>query len=70
MTKDMIGVWAGIVWQTLNERGTLSIHSLKQITTLDDEAIYSAVGWLAREGKICFDDNHELSLYCYHELYY
>lgn len=70
MDKDMIGIWAGIVWRTLNERGNLSIHELQQSTSLEYAAIYSAVGWLAREDKISFGDNEELSLDIYHERYY
>lgn len=70
MDKDLIGIWAGIIWRTLNERGKLSIQGLKQTTGLESEAIYSAIGWLAREGNICFDDNKKLSLYIYHERYY
>ncbi len=70
MDKDMIGIWAGIVWRTLNERGNMSIHELQQTTGLEYEAIYFAVGWLAREDKISFGDNEELSLYIYHERYY
>lgn len=70
MDKDMIGIWAGIVWRTLNERGNLSIHELQQTIGLEYEAIYSAVGWLAREDKIRFGDNEELSLDIYHERYY
>lgn len=70
MDKNMIGIWAGIVWRTLNERGNLSIHELQHTTNLEYEAIYSAVGCLAREDKISFGDNEELSLDIYHERYY
>ncbi len=70
MDKDLIGIWSGIIWRTLNERGKLSVQELKQATGLEFEAIYAAVGWLAREGNVSFDDNKELSLYIYHERYY
>lgn len=70
MDKDLIGIWSGIIWRTLNERGKLSVQELKQATGLESEAIYAAVGWLVREGNISFDDNKELSLYIYHERYY
>ena len=70
MNKDLIGIWSGIIWRTLNERGKLSVPELKQVTGLELEAIHAAVGWLAREGNISFDDNKELSLNIYHERYY
>lgn len=70
MDKDIIGIWSGIIWRTLNERGKLSIQELKQVTGLEPESIYAAVGWLAREGNISFDEHNGLSLYIYHERYY
>lgn len=44
MNKDLIGIWSGIIWRTLNERGKLSVQELKQVTGLEFEAIYAAVG--------------------------
>lgn len=70
MNKELIGIWSGILWRTLNERGKLSVQALKQATWLETESIYAAIGWLAREGNICFDDNNRVSLYIYHEHYY
>ena len=70
MDKDIIGIWSGIVWRALNERGKLTVEDLKQATGLEPESIYTAIGWLAREGNISFDDNKELSLFIYHERYY
>lgn len=61
MDKDLIGIWSGIIWRTLNERGKLSVQELKQATGLESEAIYAAVGWLAREGNISFDSTTWLS---------
>lgn len=34
MDKDLIGIWTGIIWRTLNERGKLSVQELKQATGL------------------------------------
>lgn len=47
-----IGTNAGKVWGALNERGVLSMQSLRKHTELDLPEIYFAVGWLARENKI------------------
>lgn len=44
---------AGKVWQTLNQKGPLSETKLINFTLLNDCQIRTAVGWLARENKIC-----------------
>lgn len=45
MDKDLIGIWSGIIWRTLNERGKLSVQELKQATGLESETIYAAVDY-------------------------
>lgn len=71
MDKNVIGIWSGIVWRALNERGKLSREELKQVTNFESECIYAAIGWLAREGNISFDNGSKgLLLYIYHERYY
>lgn len=71
MDKNLIGTWSGIIWRTLSERGKLSIEELKQVTNLESECIYAAIGWLACEGNISFDNGSKgLSLYIYYEHYY
>lgn len=50
---DEFGQNAGKVWQTLNEKGPLSETKLINFTLLKDCQIRTAVGWLARENKIC-----------------
>lgn len=70
MNEDQIGVWAGKIWHTLNEQGMLSIQELCDTTGLELKAIYSALGWLARESKVNFDDNDEVSLCFFNEQYY
>lgn len=52
MNVEIIGTWAGEVWNALNEQGTLSVKQLKKATKLKEKEIYSAMGWLGREGKI------------------
>lgn len=44
---------AGDVWKTLNTHGPLTESKLMQLTNLHDEELHVAVGWLARENKIC-----------------
>lgn len=56
MTTDTIGTWAGLVWNALNEADVLGIKQIKKITKLKEKEIMAALGWLAREGKITFDE--------------
>lgn len=57
MTNVMeeFGKNAGEIWKTLNTLGPLTETRLKETARLQDDAFYSAVGWLARENKICKD---------------
>lgn len=53
MNVEIIGNWAGAIWNALNDaNGTLGIKGLKKATKLKEKEIYAAVGWLAREGKV------------------
>jgi hypothetical protein len=44
---------AGRIWETLRSQGPLSDAKLMSITKLKEHEFYAAVGWLARENKIC-----------------
>lgn len=50
---DEFGQNAGKVWQMLYQKGPLSEKKLMNFTFLADHQIHAAVGWLARENKIC-----------------
>ena len=50
---EKYGQNAGKVWVTLNRYGPLSETTLIKNTRLPEEEFYAAVGWLARENKIC-----------------
>ena len=53
--KDVIlefGKNAGIVWNALNSNGPLTLNQLISLTKLDEDNIFSAIGWLAKENKI------------------
>jgi hypothetical protein len=43
---------AGKVWSTLNSYGPLSEAKLMNTTMLNENALYAAIGWLARENKV------------------
>lgn len=53
--KEKIGTDAGLLWKTLEEMGTLEVKELKKVVKLTDKDLYAAIGWLAREGKLEFD---------------
>ncbi len=49
---EKFGVNAGIIWSLLNETGRQNLKDVKKATKFTDKKLYSALGWLAREGKI------------------
>ena len=56
MLTAQIGEDAGIVWRALDGKGYMNLEELQEATNLDSVAICAALGWLAREGKICFTE--------------
>ncbi len=54
MFVDEIGKTAGKVWTTLNTQGEMSIAALKKAVGSKDAAVDWALGWLAREDKLIF----------------
>lgn len=50
---EEFGQNAGKVWQALREKGPLSETKLIDTTFLKEHQLRAAVGWLAREDKIC-----------------
>jgi hypothetical protein len=58
MTNEIIGTNAGLVWNTLNRVGGLSIKDLKKQTKIKtDKVLFVALGWLAKEDKLVFSEN-------------
>jgi Protein of unknown function (DUF2582). len=54
---ELIGTNAGLVWHVLNEGGKLSLKELKKATKIKAEKdLYAALGWLAKEGKLGFEE--------------
>lgn len=54
--KELIGVNAGVVWQYLSENNATSIKELRKCCKLKEKDLYAALGWLAREGKVAFNE--------------
>jgi len=50
---EELGHNAGKIWITLHEHGPLSETKLLSQTMLETPQFHAAVGWLARENKIC-----------------
>jgi Protein of unknown function (DUF2582). len=60
MNTDIIGGLAGSVWNALNEADVLGTKQLKKVAKIKtDKELYAALGWLAREGKINFEDSED-----------
>lgn len=58
--KEKIGNDAGRLWKVLDEKGAKkSVKELKKATKLVDKEIYAAIGWLAREEKLVFDQEDD-----------
>ena len=50
-----IGENAGLVWGAL-QNGAKDLKALKKATKLKNDELAFALGWLAREGKVNFDE--------------
>lgn len=55
--NEVIGKNAGKVWSALHTNGTSAIGTLVNMTKLRRPAIYAAIGWLARENKLDFEND-------------
>lgn len=52
---EQIGETAGVVWHLLSDKGSLSMAKLVKETGCPRDLVMLALGWLAREDKICID---------------
>lgn len=54
---DLIGTNAGLVWKALHEGGKMNVKAVKKATKIKaDKDLYAAFGWLAKEGKLAFEE--------------
>ena len=56
-TLDQIGESAGAVWRVLDANGPLSMAQLVKKVELPKDQVLLALGWLAREEKLEFDES-------------
>lgn len=59
MNTETIGCWAGQIWNALNEADVLGMKQLKKMTKLKEKELAYGLGWLAREGKVSFEEDGE-----------
>lgn len=55
MNVELIGENAGLIWNAL-QGGALSSKALKKATKLKADEFNQAIGWLARENKLSFQE--------------
>jgi len=59
MNNETIGRNAGLVWEALNSAESLGTKQIKKVTKLKDKDLYAALGWLAREDKVAFQETED-----------
>lgn len=64
MNKKEIGALASRVWQLLVNNARWSYQDLKKKSGLRDKELGAALGWLAHEDKVEFDQEED-ELYVY-----
>ena len=57
-----IGAHAGKVWKILDIWGDADFTTIKRLSDLEDNEVHAALGWLARENKICVDEKQKYNL--------
>jgi len=53
---ETIGTTAGLIWHYLGENGPTSMTQLSKGIDAPRDKVMQGVGWLAREGKICYEE--------------
>lgn len=52
-----IGATAGVVWKRLTENGPTELAKLVKVVGEPRDMVMQAIGWLAREDKLIFEDS-------------
>lgn len=60
--ESEIGSKAGRLWRIMDIWGEVDFDTIKRLSDLDEEQVHLALGWLAREDKICIDEKQKYSL--------
>lgn len=60
MNIELIGNNAGLIWNALNEKNNQTVKELKKSAKIKtDKALFAALGWLAREGKLSIGEKED-----------
>lgn len=62
--QKQISETAGVLWHTLGEHGSLPVANLAKYVRGDKDVAHIALGWLARENKVKFENKGKTSLVC------
>ncbi len=57
LTLESIGDTAGHIWQVLSEQGVQTLAGVKKAVDASDDQVMLALGWLAREDIVAFDNS-------------
>ncbi|MCD6250058.1 MAG: winged helix-turn-helix domain-containing protein [candidate division Zixibacteria bacterium] len=60
--KEKIGVTAGKIWNTLNTEDEISLTRLPKMVGERETVVYQALGWLAREDKVEYEQKGNRTL--------
>jgi hypothetical protein len=60
--KSEIGTHAGKIWKILDIWGDADLRTIKRLSSLEDNKVQSALGWLAREDKIIVNEKNKFEL--------
>lgn len=59
MEMQKLGEAAGRLWRHLADNGSVTLQTLPKTVGTDPATMYMALGWLAREGKVQFDQGRK-----------
>jgi hypothetical protein len=62
MLSKQLGETAGRVWSVLRDKGPLSVSTIKKQVKAPGEMVLMAIGWLAREDKLVFEQKGRVQL--------
>ncbi len=57
-----IGTNAGRVWRVMDIWGEVNISTIRRLADMGEKEAYSAIGWLAKEGKIYINEKQMYNL--------
>ena len=61
--SEQIGAAAGLVWQYLSANGAATASQIQKGIKADAALTNQAIGWLAREEKLCIDRSKKAALF-------